>query len=596
MARTEQTAKSSSIAILAQASAGRAPQIERMPRPTLRRQVEMRDGVRLATWVWLPFESEAPYPAILFRTPYKEHALGWARLGALAYRDAGYAVVFQLIRGVGDSEGHFTMMNPLDRTDGFDTIEWIAAQPWCSGAVGMDGSSYAGMTQLAAAVTQPPALRCIIPAVPSTHFFKDTPRFGGIFSRQHALGWTQFTDVDSLADLTPGLWGNAAFLANPEIWHRLLSRPAIEAANGVLSEDRRQYYIDAASHDVLDDFYTARMLGPDDYVRIAVPTMVVTGLFDGSMGSQHLWEMLERHAPADVERLLLIGPWDHGQAYVGGAQGYGSHEWGDKGAFDLAGARLAFFNKHLKGQGEGPQLPGRTTTFVTGANRWIASETYPHSGIREEAWYLHSEGLANLRGHGTLDRFPPENDEPSDSFLSMPDLPFVPVGAVLDPALVLDLRELERQEDVLVYTSAPLEESLTLHGRFVAELHVAADAPDCDVFCWLADLPPSGHTTQISRGQLRLRYREGYDRQVPLTPDEVVKVRIEMDHVGHRLEQGHRLRLLIGSSLFPLLDPNPNTGEPTATAIEMRTARETVFHDGARPSRLLLPILPEDKV
>ncbi|MFO6448336.1 CocE/NonD family hydrolase [Erythrobacter sp. NE805] len=594
MARNEHTSASSSTAILAQASAGRAPEIERMPRPTLRRQVAMRDGIRLATWVWLPFEGAGPFPAILFRTPYKEHALGWARLGALAYRDAGYAVVFQLIRGVGESEGHFAMMNPLDRSDGYDTIQWIAAQEWCSGAVGMDGSSYAAMTQLAAAVTSPPALRCIVPAVPSTHFFKDTPRFGGIFSRQHALGWTQFTAVDSLAELTPGLWGNAAFLGNPAIWQRLLSRPAIDAAGGVLSEDRLGYYRDAVSHDVLGDFYAARMLGPADYARITVPTMVVTGLFDGSMGSQHLWEMLERHAPADVERRLLIGPWDHGQAYVGGGAGYGAHHWGEAGAFDLAAARLAFFDRHLKGEGEGPRLPGRATTFVTGANRWLAAGTYPHPAAREEAWYLHSDGLANLRGHGTLDRTPPESDEPSDSFVSTPDLPFVPVGAFLDPDLVLDLRERERQEDVLVYTSAPLAEGLTLHGRFVAELHVAADAPDCDVFCWLAEVPPDGRTTQLSRGQLRLRYREGFDREVPLVPGEPVRVRIEMDHVGHRLAPGHRLRLLIGSSLFPLLDPNPNTGEPTATAIAVREARETVFHDAARPSRLLLPVLPED--
>lgn len=595
MARTEQNRESSSIAILAQASAGRAPEIERMPRPTLRRQVAMRDGMRLATWVWLPLESDGPFPAILFRTPYKEHALGWARLGALAYRDAGYAVVFQLIRGVGESEGHFTMMNPLDRTDGYDTIDWIAAQTWCSGAVGMDGSSYAGMTQLAAAVTQPPALRCIVPAVPSTHFFRDTPRFGGIFSRQHALGWTQFTEVDSLAELTPGLWGNAAFLANPEIWRRLLSRPAIGAADGVLSEDRRQYYLDAVSRDLLDDpFYATRMLGPEDYGRIAVPTMVVTGLFDGSMGSQHLWDMLERHAPADVERHLLIGPWDHGQSYVGGGGGYGSHQWGAAGAFDLAEARLAFFDRHLKGVGDGPKLPGRATTFITGANRWIAAGTYPHPDVRQEVWYLHSDGLANLRGHGTLDRTPPDTAERSDSFLSAPDLPFVPVGAYLDPALVLDLRELERQEDVLVYTSAPLEAPLTLHGRFEIDLHMAADAPDCDVFCWLADVPPDGRTTQISRGQLRLRYREGYDRTVPLVPDEPVLVQIEMDHAGHRLAPGHRLRLLIGSTLFPLLDPNPNTGEPTATATEVRNACETVFHDSARPSRVLLPVLPEE--
>lgn len=593
MPEQEGTGERSSVAILAQASSGRAPAIERMPRPTHRRQVEMRDGARLATWVWLPQDREGPFPAILFRTPYKEHALGWARLGALAYRDAGYAVVFQLIRGVGESEGHFSMSNPLDRTDGHDSIEWIAAQAWCTGAVGMDGSSYAAMTQLSAAITQPPSLRCIAPAVPSTHYFRDTPRFGGIFSRQHALGWTQFTHVDSLAELTPGLWGDAAFLASPPAWQRLLMRPAIDAAEGVLSGDRLQYYRDVLTHSTLDAFMAERMLGPDDYACIRVPVLVVTGLFDGSMGSQHLWTMLERHAPPDVERHLIIGPWDHGQAYVGGGSGYGSHHWGEAGAFDLAATRLAFFDRHLKGVGPGPALPDRTFCFLTGADRWLAAPAYPHPDTVSQAWYLHSDGLANLRGHGRLDREAPATDEPPDSFLSTPDLPFVPVGATLDPALVLDLRETERQEDVLVYTSAPLEAPLVLHGQFILELHVAADAPDADVVCWLADVPPDGRTTRISRGLLRLRYRDGFDRERPLVPDKPISVCIHMDHVGHEVATGHRLRLLVGSTVFPLLDPNPNTGEPIATATTVRTARESVFHDRARPSRLLLPVLPK---
>jgi putative CocE/NonD family hydrolase len=556
----------------------------------------MRDGMYMATWVWLPFDREGPFPAILFRTPYKEHALGWSRLGALQYRQAGYAVVFQLIRGVGESEGHFSLANPLDRLDGYDTIEWVAAQPWCTGAVGMDGSSYGAITQLAAAVTQPPSLRCIVPTVPSTHFFRDTPRFGGVFSRQHALGWPQFTDVDSLSELTPGLWGSAAFLSNPAMWRRLLSRPAIAAAEGVLSEDRRQYFEEALTHSTMDTFMKARMLGASDYAQIAVPTLVITGLFDGSMGSQHLWTMLERHAPADVERHLLIGPWDHGQAYVGGAGGYGSFHWGEAGTLDIPGIRLAFFDKHLMKEGKGVPLKSRVTTFMTGNNRWIEAQGYPHPAVVKEPWYLHSDGLANLRDHGNLDRQTPQTDELADTFLSMPDLPFVPVAANLDPELILDLRELERQEDVLTYTSQPLETPLALHGQFELELYMAADTPDCDVVCWLADVPPDGRTTQISQGFLRLRYREGFKKEVPLVSGEPTLARIHMNHICHNVAAGHRLRLLVGSTNFPFLDPNPNTGEPIATGVNVRTARETIFHDCTRASCIHLPVLHEESI
>jgi uncharacterized protein len=592
----EEPESRSSVDLITRASAGVAPKIERMPRPTIRRMVDMRDGARLDTWVWLPADQPGPFPAILIRTPYQEHVLGWARLGTRRYTDAGYAVVFQLIRGIGASEGRYTFFNPANRTDGYDTVEWIAAQPWCDGAVGMDGSSYAGITQIMAATTQPPHLRCIIPAVVSAHPFLHVPRYGGAFARQHTLGWTQIISVDSLTELTPGLWGAAALLSSPDSWKRLLSRPALDAAEGVLDGDRLQHYRDVLLHTNMDEYNTALTLDAADYARVTVPALLVTGLFDSTMGTQYAWRMLEEHAPVEAERRLLIGPWDHGQAYVGGGRRFGPFDFGDAADFDLPGARLAFFDRHLKGVGEGPPLPGRVSVFVAGANRWLAAERYPVPAVDAQAAYLHSDGLANLRGRGTLDFAVPEGDEPADSFQSDPDLPFVPVAANLDPKLVLDLRETERLEDVLTYTSAPLEAPLTLVGEFAVELHLTADAPDGDIVCWLAEVPPDGkRTTMISHGLLRLRYRQGFDAERLLTPGEPVRVQVPMHHAAHRLEPGSRLRLLIGGGLFPLIDPNPNTGEPIATAVETRVAVQTIFHDAARPSLIRLPVLRDSE-
>lgn len=589
--RGESGNSSSAVSIVSEASAGRPPLIERMPRPSLRQKIVMRDGFALDTWVWLPFDRAGPFPTILMRTPYQQSLMGWKRLGTERYRDAGYAVVIQLIRGIGTSEGSFSFNNPLDGTDGYDTIAWIAAQSWSTGAVGMDGSSYGGMTQLTAAAAQPPQLKCIIPAVVSADFFNDTPRFGGAISRQHTLGWTQFTWCDSLADLTPGLWGTPAFLATPSAWQRLLSRPAIDAADGVLFEDRLQHYQDVMGHEVFDDFYKARTLEAEDYARITVPVMVVTGTFDGSMGSQHLWRNLEAHAPADVERLLLIGPWDHGQSYVGGGRSKGSWTFGPAADFDLVGARLAFFDKHLKHEGDGPVLPGRVTLFIQGQNRWIGELRYPLAQATATPMWLHSDGLANLRGRGSLTFAAPEGDEPADRGQADPSLPFVPVGASLDPELEFDLREFERQEDVLTYTSAPMAEPLLLVGQFEVELHVAADTPDCDVVCYLALVPEGGHATALSMGLLRLRYREGFDREVMLTPGEPVVATIAMKHVACEIPASSRLRLMIGSDFFPLIDPNPNTGEPIATAKAVQISTKSVFHDTARPSHVRLPVV-----
>jgi hypothetical protein len=393
--------------ILKTASSGGGAQIERMPRPTLRVQAPMRDGVTLDTWVWLPHTDDGRFPTILLRTPYEEHVMGWRRLGTLKYRDAGYAVVHQLIRGVGGSGGVFTSNNPLDRTDGYDTIEWIARQSWSDGHVGMDGSSYAGMTQLTAAATRPPALKCIIPSVPSVDFFNHTPRIGGAFSRQHTLGWPQFITVQSLSELMPGLWGEAAFLANPGAWRRLLMRPASVAVEGVLEEDRRQHYLDVLRHATFDDWWRERTLSDEDFAAIDIPVMLITGAFDGSMGTQYLWRKLEEHAPPESERWLIIGPWDHGQAYVGGP-GVGPWRAPSNGEdLDPFGARIAFFDRHLKGASGELPLAGRVSLYLLGANRWIGAERYPLDDVETENLYLRSDGLANLRGHGALSFSPP---------------------------------------------------------------------------------------------------------------------------------------------------------------------------------------------
>ena len=456
----------------------------------------------------------------------------------------------------------------------------------------MDGSSYAGITQLMTAAEQPPALRCIIPAVVSTHPFLHVPRWGGGFARQHTLGWTQIISVDSLTELTPGFWGTAALLTSPTAWKRLLGRPAINAADDMLREDGLRHYRDAISHEVFDEYHHVRTLSDQDFARIRVPTMMITGLFDTTMGTQYAWHELEKHGPTDAERTLLIGPWDHGQSYVGGGRTHGPWDFGTGADFDLPAARLAFFDRHLKGKGSGPKLNGRVSAFVNGANSWMGMDRYPTPGQGGIKLFLHSDGFANMRDHGVLSANPPRDaSAPSDHFQTDPMLPFVPVAATLDPALSLDLRETERLEDVLTYTTEPLVQPVTLFGEFEVRLHVAADTPDCDIVCWLAIVPPDGRTTQLSWGLLRLRYREGFDRIALLKPGVPEHVTIPMHHVAHHVPSGCRLRLLIAGGCFPLIDPNPNTGEPIATAIETRTTRQTVFHDASKQSHVLLPVL-----
>lgn len=588
---TSESDRPTVVGMLREASSGRAPQIQEMPSASIRDRVAMRDGIELETWIWLPKDRVGPVPAILVRTPYQDHVMGWRRSGALRYCDAGFALVYQLIRGIGPSGGEFSFSNPLERWDGYDTVEWIASQDWCTGAVGMDGPSYAGMMQLSAAAAQPPHLRCIAPTVVSCDFFRHLPRVGGAFSRQHSLGWTEIISVESLAEITPGLWGDAALLQAPNSWKRLLHRPADEAAADVLQGDRLAHYNDVLVHSTFDEWWKARTLAPCDFARITVPTLIITGSYDGTTGSQYLWKQMEQHSSPQVERHLIIGPWDHGQAYVGGSDSHGPWHFGSAAEFDIFETRLSFFRKHLDGEGRGPELGGRVVAFASGSNEWFSSNTYPFSNTTLTQFYLNSDGFANITGHGDLSLRPPSSFRSSDSFRSDPSLPFMAVAANLDPAKILDLRELARQEDVLVYSTDVLSEPLLIAGEPEVVLHLSSDTPDCDVVCWLAEVTPDGRTSQLARGILRLRYRLGFDQETLLEPGKPECVTVSMSYIAHKLSPGSRLSLLIGSSLFPIIDPNPNTGEPISKATTLRTAFETVFHDADRQSHVILPLI-----
>lgn len=568
-----------------------APQ--RLPEPSQRIAMPMRDGVELDTCIWHP---DAPdrAPAILIRTPYSRTLNAGSEPTWHRYLAAGYAVVLQQIRGIGASGGRFSFNSPLDRTDGYDAVEWIAAQPWCTGAVGMDGHSYAGMTQLTAAVARPPHLRCIVPAVPSVDFFLEPPYLGGAFSRMHTLVWGKSLQFDSMLDEAQGAFDLHGFLTRPELLARWTSRPAAEAAQGELTGHSLQHYHDVLAHPTMDGWWRERQLQPEDLTRMDLPVLVVTGNFDPSTGPLALWRGLEANAGGAERRCLLIGPWDHNQCYVGGDLSRPGYDFGTQAGIDVVDERIAFFDQHLKRQGPGPALPARVTVYVTGANEWRAFDSFPPREVVSTSLYLASSGRANSSsGDGRLAAQPPPPGVPADTFVDDPDWPFVAAMASARGAgFALDMRERERNHDTLVYCTGPLPAPMTLLGEAVAELHVSVDAPDADVVVWLVEHRADGATVFLAFGHLRLRYHAGFDAERPLTPGEPVQARIPMTYIGHRLPAGHCLRLLVSGNNFPLLDPNPHTGEPVATARAMRRAVQSVHHDADRPSRLLLPLLP----
>jgi uncharacterized protein len=572
------------------------PSPEPIPLPDQRLRLPMRDGVRLDTSVWLPSAAlrGERVPAILMRGCYKESLFGFKVYRTEQLVDAGYAVVIQLVRGIGASESRFIYNAPHDRSDGHDTVEWIAAQPWCTGAVGMNGSSYLGMTQVAAALARPPHLRCIVPVVPSIDYFRETPYAGGMFLRQHTMNWARLIQVDTLAELHGGFMGTKPVMAKRDMFERLLSRPLINAAAGYLTGDFERYYREALAHPVFDDWWRERTFDAQQLGAVDIPALVVSGNFDFGIGAVTLWRGLDSTGGHPDSR-LLIGPWDHGQCYGGGAAGYGPYTMGEDSVLDLAALRLAFFDKHLRGSGDGLPWRERVRVFVTGTNRWHAFDHFPPREAQVAGYRLTSGGRANTAwGDGCLvPASSPMDAAGRDTFEDDPELPFIGgVAAAREPDSAFDLRERERQHATLVYDSGPLAQPLTLLGESVLKLWTSADVPDADIVAWLAEHRGDGQTIRLAISHRRLSYSDDCRERCELQPGVPVAVRMVLPYVAHTLPAGSSLRLLVCGSHFPFTDPNPHNGLDFANAVNCRVATQTVHHGAGHPSTLELSVLP----
>jgi len=555
--------------------------------PDLALMVPMRDGVRLATYICLP-KGEGPFPTVLVRSIYRDSLIAFNHSHHENYLASGYAVVWQSTRGSGYSEGVYRFRAD-DRNDGYDSVEWVAAQPWSNGMVAMDGGSYLGMTQLAAAATAPPHLKAIIPHVPSARFFHELPYFGGIFMRLHTLNWHELISVDAWSDLSGGFMDANAVLADPVWKERLNHRPAIDAANGFLEGDRLAQYRGFLEHPVHDEYWAEIEDGPGEYANMDVAVLMVTGNFDLNVGAMGAWQSLEKHAPNPAQRHMLIGPWTHAQSRPATAESNGPFNFDGLGTVDIASLKIAFLDKYLKGKAPSVPLPDRVHLFVTGANEWREVSNIPVPTRIDTKLFLASGGSANsASGDGALSF--ELSSGTADSMVSDPENP-ITINGVLSKE-VADYQQVELRHDVLVYTSPPLDKALTIIGEPSVTLQISADTLDADVIVRLTDVYPGGRSIALGYGgALRLRYRNGFDKQTNLVPGEVYEISFPLTYIGHQIPAGHRLRLDILGTEFPLLDPNPNTGNAIATATEMQKTTVTVHHDVERTAFIELPVV-----
>jgi len=603
--------------------------------------VPMRDGVRLATDIYRPARGGKPapgrFPVILERTPYGKTVPSRSEITvenpspmsradvARFFVTRGYVVIYQDCRGRYGSEGAFVKYLS-DGDDGYDACAWILKQPWCDGKIGTMGLSYAAHTQGALGSAGAPGVAAMfIDSGGFANAYQGGIRQGGAFElKQVTWAWSAAQESPEIAgdplrlralkaiDLRawfarmPWKKGHSPLSGAPEYEDYVYEQwrhgnfDAYWQQLGIYAEGFYDRFPDAAMVH-MSSWY-------DPYPRTATTNYV--GLSKRKRGTVH----------------LILGPWTHGDRTLTFA---GDVDFGPAATVDgnlarsFLDLRLRWFDAWLKGKRNGAEAEPAVRIFVMGGGsgrrnakgrmehggRWRAERDWPIPDAKATILHLH--------GDGRLAAAPPAEGSPSLSYDFDPDHPVPSIGGTITsgkPVMVggafdqvegprfFGSREpylpLAARPDVLVFETAPLPEDLEVTGAIEARLFVGSDGPDTDFTIKLIDVyPPNedypeGFAMNLTDGILRTRYRKSWERPELFTPGEVAEVSIDAFPTSNLFKKGHRIRLDVSSSNFPHFDVNPNTGDPEGQGLTRRIARNTIFVDAARPSRLILPVIP----
>jgi len=618
--------------------------------------VPMRDGTRLATDIYRPAKvngdpSPGPFPVILARTSYdKSSAFMVVEPVARFFTRHGYAVVLQDLRGRGLSEGtgqYFHMANVNEGKDGHDTVEWIGAQPWCNGRVGMVGSSHLGIVQNVAALHRPPHLKALWVDVAPTRAIDWTCRQGGAMAL-HMFGALFLHGYDA-QEIHDDRGARKRFEKAVERLRDQVTqmpfKPGATAIAAVPNLEKvlfRYYY-----NGVYDDWWGMEVLDlrPQIHRFADIPVTLSSGWYD-PFPEDAAWQFVQLARQNKSQTRLILGPWNHltmrgpGQSHVVEVDFGKDAHWGDE---VYNAERLKWFDRWLKDRLTGVDKEPPVRIFVMGGGsgrknhtghldhggRWRTEPTWPLARARMTPYYL--------RQGGSLSVDQASKDDASVGWTHDPDHPVPTVGAAvtgfyewtevpegIDPSFLLPrgrmrtmvpdgpMHQRERanlvgcrppypllaaRPDVVVFQTPPLTEDIEVTGAVEVKLWVSSTALDTDVTVKLLDVyPPTddypeGFHMNLTDSILRGRFRNGLDKEEPMRPGQAYEFSIPLPPISNLFKAGHRIRVDVASSNFPRFDVNPGTGEPLGRHTHSKRARNTLFLDGARPSRILLPIV-----
>lgn len=542
--------------------------------------VPMRDGVKLAMDVYRP-KREGKYPAILSRIPYGTDSKMYTYVGKYFARN-GYVMLAQDTRGIENSEGTwYPLIYEID--DGRDTTDWIKEQPWYNGKLGMIGASYFGYTQWETALDNP-AVTCMVPLFTSPNMFKMVVN-GGALEYLMVDGWLS----QMRAQIEGKKW-------DPHLdtgWFNAPMREADHIDLKAIQKNPTEYDPMAMMQHPGDLMGQAPGDFTPYYQTVSAPSLLISGWFDQFEQPQlDDFMAIRKEGKGDARKSrLIVGPWTHGLPESEFEKNKTS------GVKLFLQESMRWYDYWLKGIDNGVVDEAPVKIFIMGENVWRDEQEWPLARTVYTDYYIHSDGAAaGFPGSGTLSLAAPASDEPADEYDYDPKNPMPTKGGTFQPfpgikAGSFDQTEFLSRPDVLFYVSEPLKQGVEVTGRLTVTLYAASSAKDTDFTAMLIDVHPDGKRMYIQDGAIRARYREGYEKGVPLVPGQVYEFKLDLWSTSNYFLPGHRIALEISSSNFPQYDRNTNGGGEGGIE-NIVIAHQKIYHSAQYPTRITLPVIP----
>jgi putative CocE/NonD family hydrolase len=579
--------------------------------------IPMRDGIHLCGDIYRPVDDEK-HPVLMSVQGYDRNFF-WQQhqlvLSPYVAVQKGYIALVVEDRGRYHSEGGEFKPYKHARKDTYDAVEWVAAQPWCDGNIGMYGPCYNGTDAFAAALEQAPHLKAIFTQVSNPDTYRYWAYQNGAMNLAFMRTWSVFLNATDLTNVGNAgkkgtgkddrdfMWLNVfeeKFRPpTPEdTWERAPWTLPLKDDPLLLSA---RWWPEWLSHPTYDEYWKSFGLSTIDHAeRVKVPTFTVSAWYDPTMMAHlHAFQEICKRSDPSIrkEHRFLVGPWDH-HAYMNTRPGCsGIRNFKTETGQTLTGPlAIKFFDKHLRGKGDDGYTDGNQVRyFRMGENVWkdVPAWPTPHQKVN---YYIHSEGGANTSlGNGILSTHAPKQ-ESADSYMYDPRDPVMAVGGHSQMLTegIHDRSEMDKKrKDMLVYTTNALEEDIVVEGPISVTLYASSSSEDTDFVAHLIDVEPDGFCCPISEGIVRARYRNSIEKEEFLTPGETTRFEIELADTAHMFQKGHKIRLNITSSCFPTWTRNLNSrvSPESGTEADIQTASQKVFHDSKYPTCITLPVV-----